>query len=391
MNFPITLIQGPGSHSNLIHNFLNDHCDVFDSFTYWPKFGMERKVHGHRVFSNNTRFDIATYLLYGLNHRLAFASAGQQLQNGFLFDYYDSICASKLVEPRALIGWTQTSLTTMRKNASLGGKSVLEHPMPHVDYWMDINTGFFNDRSIEVKPGYSRFSKGLVHKMRKEYEAADYVQVHSTFARDSFVNAGVDSSKILVCPLGYAPPRLPEKQIRNEIQRLKLLYVGRLELWKGVHLLLNAVQRFPIDELELTLVGRVMPEMQPFLRSLPENIRVVGAKSREELADFYLSSDVFVFPSLCDGFGLVILEAMTHGLPVIGSHYSAAPDIVVPNQTGLLTYPETDLAERIQWALDNREKLTSMAVAAQRKAIEEHGISHYFRDLEKNLQKVGFL
>lgn len=391
MNFPITLIQGPGSHSNFIRNFLDDHCDVFDSFTYWPKFGMERKVHGHRVFSNNIRFDIATYVLYGLNHRLAFAFAGQQLQKGILFDYYDSICASKLTEPRALIGWAQTSLTTMRKNARMGGKSVLEHPMPHVDYWMDVNTSFFNDRSIKVKPDYSRFSKGLVHKMREEYEAADYVQVHSTFARDSFVKAGVDSSKILVCPLGYAPPRPREKRSGIENQRLKLLYVGRLELSKGVHLLLSAVQRFPIDELELTLVGRVMPEMQPFLRSLPENIRVVGAKSSEELADFYLSSDVFVFPSLCDGFGLVILEAMTHGLPVIGSHYSAAPDIVVPNQTGLLTYPETDLAERIQWALDNREKLTSMAVAAQRKAIEEHGISHYFRDLEKNLQKVGFL
>lgn len=391
MNLPITLIQGPGSHSNLIRNFLDDHCDVFDSFKYWPKFGMERKVHGHRVFSNNTRFDIATYLLYGLNHRLAFASAGQQLQRGILFDYYDSICASKLTEPRALIGWAQTSLTTMRKNSRMGGRSVLEHPMTHVDYWMDINKRFFNDRSIRVKPGYGRFSKGLVYKMKKEYEVADYVQVHSTFARESFLKAGVDSSKILVCPLGFASTRPYEKRDRNEKQRLKLLYVGRLELSKGVHLLLSAVERFPIDELELTLVGRVMPEIQPFLRSLPENIRVVGAKSREELAEFYLSSDVFVFPSLCDAFGLVILEAMAHGLPVIGSHYSAAPDIVVPNRTGLLTYPETDLTECIQWALNNPQPLAAMAVAAQRKVIEEHGISHYFRDLQKNLQKAGFV
>ncbi|MDZ7606963.1 MAG: hypothetical protein U5K79_15540 [Cyclobacteriaceae bacterium] len=71
----------------------------------------------------------------------------------------------------------------MKKNKKFGGKCILEHPMPYVDYWMGVNESFYRDPDILIKPGYSRFSRGVIKRMKEECSTADFIQVHSSFVR----------------------------------------------------------------------------------------------------------------------------------------------------------------------------------------------------------------
>src|SRR5205814_2616102 len=98
-----------------------------------------------------------------------------------------------------------------------------------------------------------------------------------------------------------------------------------------------------------------------------ENVKIVGKVPNAELASMMSQSDVFVFPSYFEGFGLVLLEAMAAGLPVLTTTATAAPDIVTQELDGFVVEPgnlET-LSNRIQFCLDNRDQIGEMGRAAR--------------------------
>jgi glycosyltransferase involved in cell wall biosynthesis len=150
---------------------------------------------------------------------------------------------------------------------------------------------------------------------------------------------------------------------------LRLLFVGTINQRKGIKYLLDAMQMLDPADVELTVCGRVVDDL-PLFRHCPANIRVRPSVSAGELLDAYQSADLFVFPSLAEGFAHVLLESLACGLPILSTERTAAPDLIRHGEQGFLVRAgsATAIAQQIDEVLRNRPGLPQMRLAARRTA-----------------------
>jgi len=136
-----------------------------------------------------------------------------------------------------------------------------------------------------------------------------------------------------------------------------LLAVGTLEPRKNLKRVIEAFKILDIRNLELVIAGKFGWGDQSAISNQQSAIRLLGYVSDEDLPILYSGAQVFVYPSLYEGFGLPILEAMACGCPVVTSNVSSMPEIA--GQAAVLVNPEKveDIARGIQEALKNREEL----------------------------------
>ncbi len=171
---------------------------------------------------------------------------------------------------------------------------------------------------------YERMPTDYWSRWREEIALSDIVVANSTWSEKLLVRTGVPQEKVLVVPLAYDGPaaiRRREESLPDAFtseRPLRLLFLGQVTFRKGIGPLLAALQRMPLAPLRLDVVGD--PQID-----LPESIRTDarilfhGATPRSAVHRHYEAADLFVFPTLSDGFGLTQLEALAHGLPVLTS------------------------------------------------------------------------
>lgn len=146
-----------------------------------------------------------------------------------------------------------------------------------------------------------------------------------------------------------AGPPGPARAARRD-GAFRILFVGRLVERKGIADLVEAVRRLPAGlgaRLEIVGEGPERTRLEALIHEIALEDRVVlrGRVSAGELREAYTSADVLVLPSILDsrrdteGLGVVLLEAMSYGVPVIGSRVGGIPDIIVDGETGLLVPP----------------------------------------------------
>ena len=161
------------------------------------------------------------------------------------------------------------------------------------------------------------------------WRMADHTVCASAFTKDSLVQAGADPAKISIIPYGVDfTPRLSAEKPYQPAKGFHALFVGSGLQRKGLHHLLLAWQRARLDaEAQLTVVARVVdPGLLPLLQST-RGLRFKKGVTATELRDLYDTATVFVMPSLVEGFGQVYLEALSRGLPVVGTRHTCLPDI----------------------------------------------------------------
>jgi glycosyltransferase involved in cell wall biosynthesis len=280
-----------------------------------------------------------------------------------------------MAESPLLVGWSQVSLHSFRRARAAGRRTLLEHATAHVDTWMDIAQKECARR--RVRAAYSLLPRLLVRRMRQECAAADHVCVPSTFARATLRAAGVPDERILQVPLGVDAQRFTPGPPRRG--PFRVLYVGRLELLKGLPYLLEAFSRLDLPGAELWLAGRVLPEVGPALDRAGRGVRVLGPLPHAALPDLYRQVDALAFPSLCDSFGLVLLEAMAAGLPVIATPRSAGPDLIDDGQDGYLVPAAAAdaLRDRLRALGRDREAGQAMGRRAREKVLSGYTWDHY--------------
>ncbi len=282
--------------------------------------------------------------------------------------WFDRIVAGKYVAGNdAVYGYDHAALATFRAAARLGTRCIYEMPAPYYKTVSKLVQSEF-ERFPELHTAYS------VHALRQdprrnarrdaELDLANLVVVNSTFSRDALVSAGVPADIIFTVPLGSP---LPAPQIREAPgSPVIFLSAGQQSVGKGTHYLLEAWRRLkPGRDVELWLVGTVTLPYR-LLEGLPGTVRVVPAVSQEALFDIYQQASVLVFPSIVDGFGMVITEAMAHSLPVITTSHTAGPDLITDGVNGFLV-PIRDsdgLATTMQWCIDHRSALYEMGTQA---------------------------
>ncbi len=148
--------------------------------------------------------------------------------------------------------------------------------------------------------------------------------LHTTIAttpatHDILKRSGIDAA--IMPTIGCEPSKLVRETGMKPENKIRLLYVGRLHLLKGIHLLLEAIAGLPQERVSLDIVGDGPEEYR--LKSLSKSLGVDefvtfhGKLPREELCIVYTSHDIMVSPSLYESGGLGVLEAFSHGLPAI--------------------------------------------------------------------------
>ena len=174
------------------------------------------------------------------------------------------------------------------------------------------------------------------------------------------VKAGFDEKIIRVVPLGVKTVKVGEEQVKgllekNSINTPFVLWVGTIEPRKNIPTLVQAMQKIP--EIPLVLVGPKgwESDLKSVVEPIAERVKIIGEVNEVTKHIWYEAASVFCFPSLMEGFGLPIVEAMSHGTPVVTSSNTATSEVA--GDATLLTDPKSAdaIAESIKEILEKSE------------------------------------
>ncbi len=241
---------------------------------------------------------------------------------------------------------------------------VYEVPSPEYDFverLLAAETSAFPELRRRAEPYFERVKVERSERRRREWELADLVVVNSTFTLKTFEQAGVDVGKAVVIPYGAPDAALVPDGPPTAGRPFHFLWAGTFSIRKGAHHLLEAWRMMRGVEAELHIYGAWgLPDR---LRAdLPPSIHFHGAIPQSELFRRYAEADILVFPTLCDGFGMVVTEAFARALPVITTDRAGAADIVSHGKNGLIV-PGGDvvkLTEVLEWCATHREEVAAM-------------------------------
>jgi glycosyltransferase involved in cell wall biosynthesis len=203
------------------------------------------------------------------------------------------------------------------------------------------------------------------HRVIDELALADYIFCPTEYAKRTFVARGIGAEKIVVCPYGVNTQQFAPRERSRPHAQFTVLFLGFICMRKGVHYLLEAFQRAGLKDARLLLAGEIDRSFRPVLDRY-RSFECVGTVPHSQVHEQYQKADVFVIPSLADSFGLVALEAMSAGLPVIVSENTGAADIIENGREGFVV-PIRDaqqIAEKLTFLYENREQGTRMGMAA---------------------------
>jgi glycosyltransferase involved in cell wall biosynthesis len=214
----------------------------------------------------------------------------------------------------------------------------------------------------EALPG--KVPEAYFERLEAEWRASDLIFVNSEFSRRAIHSQGVPLKKLAVVPLAYeveAP--VSQKVVSPAEQPLQVLWLGQIVLRKGIPYLFEAARKLLGENVRFTVAGRIGIS-DVALKSAPANVNVVGKVNREEALRLYQTADVFVLPTISDGFAITQLEAMSYGLPVITTPNCG--DVVTPGEDGnILPIRDAEaLAEAIAGLAGDRSRLQAMAERA---------------------------
>ncbi len=208
------------------------------------------------------------------------------------------------------------------------------------------------------------------HLVRETTMAAHFLAA-SSFTRSTLVEHGASPGSVTVVPYGVDTDRFNPAPGRRSApgSPLELLFVGRINQRKGIKYLLEALRLLKTENVHLTVCGRVVDSLDLF-KPFASQVTLRPDVSAADLVAAYQSADLFVFPSVAEGFGQVLLESLASGLPVLSTTHTAAPDLIDDGVQGFVVEPRRPdlLAHHIDWALTHRSDLTDMSHEARRRA-----------------------
>lgn len=181
-------------------------------------------------------------------------------------------------------------------------------------------------------------NKQITDIIDQELNLADIVIVSSHYIKNSLICNGFSHLNIKVVPYGFPEIRLKQYHCIIKTDKLKLLYVGGLHQMKGLSYMFEACQNLK-EYVELTVIGSNHSHCK-ILQTYLKECRYLNTLPHEQVLQIMAQSDVLLFPTLCDGFGMVVTEAMSQGTPVITTERSCAPDIITHGVNGWIVPAE---------------------------------------------------
>ena len=269
---------------------------------------------------------------------------------------------------RAVHAYEDCSLWQFQEAKRLGKACIYDMPIGYYPAWEHTQAELARQFVDWLPAGGLPSSRHVrPQQKRQEMELADLVLAPSSFVANT-IRAFHPNKLLALAPYGV-DLEFWRASARNDLSGvLRFIYAGQISLRKGVPSLLQAWEKAALRSSELQLVGSWYLSDSKRV-SLPHGVVYVPACSSEALRDHYRRADVFVFPSFFEGFGLVLLEAMACGLPVITSTATAGADMLTEASGRVLPAGNLDvLVDTLRWFDENRDRLPAMARAAREQA-----------------------
>ncbi len=278
---------------------------------------------------------------------------------------FDRQVARALPDARLFQGTTGQCLASLRAARRRGCRTLLDVVTTHIDFF-----GAQLDRACArfgVRPPLGR---ALRQRIRAEYQEADAIRVMSHVARRTFLERGFAEDRVIVATPPFDVEAFSQAEFRQPTFRVS--FVGLIEPWKGFDHLIDAFDAAAVPDSELVLWGGpgarsvsryldARTSRNPRICVRPVEVRRVG------YGPVYAESSVLVHPSLSDGFGYVVGEAMACGIPVIVTSCSGAADLVRDGVNGYVVAPgdSAAISDRLRRLARDSGLVRTMGAAAR--------------------------
>jgi glycosyltransferase involved in cell wall biosynthesis len=203
------------------------------------------------------------------------------------------------------------------------------------------------------------------------WKMADLIIVNSEFSKTALTSLGADSQKIEIVPLTVNLTNFNQITAKKTYSKVNFLYLGSLFLLKGIQYALEVFRLIRSSNVTFTIAGGLGNTMrEEKLKDYNGLCSYIGQIPRKDVVSVYQSADVFLFPTISDGFGLTQVEAMACGLPVITT--PNAGSVVRDGIDGFIV-PIRDseaLAAKIELLAGNPELLQWVSQNARQRAQE---------------------
>ncbi|GAA2081866.1 hypothetical protein GCM10009758_32020 [Microbacterium hatanonis] len=286
-----------------------------------------------------------------------------------------------------------TAVYAYEDGAARSFAAAAEHDVPRI---YDLPIGYWRlgevllNEEAEAEPAWaSTISMTTVRNhaermSRKDLELslASEIVVASSFTARSLNLYPGSAPRVTVVPYGAPPP--VRTRVKRDPSRIRALYVGSLTQRKGISYLFSAV-RASGRRVELTVVGRQVganAAVDSALRA--ENVNWIPSLAHGAILDLMSNHDVLIFPSLFEGFGLVLMEALSRGLPVISTAHTGAPDIISDGVEGWIVpvRSASAISEKLDLLLQDSRRVDDMSDAAFSRAHDLSWSNHRAKLIE---------
>jgi glycosyltransferase involved in cell wall biosynthesis len=213
---------------------------------------------------------------------------------------------------------------------------------------------------------------------------------------DDLTFFGISKEKIVYLPNAVDTDLfVPSQQKEEDL----LLFVGRLTYGKGLHVLLEALNHVK-NRVRMVIIGppdldgdyyqNLLKLIENQQRKGKHEVKVLGAMEQADIVNWYQRASIFILPSFWEGFGVVILEALSCETPVVATSVGGIPEIVKHNKNGILVPPNNPLklAEAIQYLMDNKNVRTRMGKEGRKDVIREFSLRITTKRLETIYQGI---
>lgn len=277
---------------------------------------------------------------------------------------FASACARVLDEDHSLyFGFSYEALEVLKIERSRGIRTVLDQTDPahaHADVLREEARRF-----PELFAGEQEMPADYLARAEAEWEEADLILVNSAWTRNSLMARGVPEAKIRIVAIPY-PHSRPHARPERKPGPLRVLWLGTLSLAKGFAYAIEAARLLEAAPVAFTFAGPL--EVNASAVRWPANSVYLGQLPRPRVQELFCQHDVFLFPTLSDGFGLTQVEAMANGLPVIAT--PCCGQVVENRESGYVIPPRDpqSIAHCLLELLEIPDLLQTMSESAFRRS-----------------------
>jgi glycosyltransferase involved in cell wall biosynthesis len=277
-----------------------------------------------------------------------------------------------------MLGAASSSLATGKSAQRMGATFVLDRACPDIR----VQQAVMIEEARKVGGVFRTNSPWFVERQVQEYETADFILSPSNYSRNSFPQHL--KNKTVLAPL-YGRAKVAPRVPKLAGAKFVVGVVGGQPLRKGYLYLLQAWKELALPNAELKIRSGADFARYPVLAKLvaeQDNVNIISYIP--DISAFYGECDAFILPSVDDGFGMALFEAVANGVPSIATRNCGASELLVDERDALLI--EAFSVEQIKHSLQRlyesqelRERLTLSGPAAV-EALQEGGVARPYED-----------